>query len=62
MDMVISGFDYSPSIQKEWNQADLIISHAGIYPFFFANVRVRSILEALHLGSNHCDTKFRPHG
>jgi beta-1,4-N-acetylglucosaminyltransferase len=27
--MVISGFDYSPSIEKEMEQADMIISHAG---------------------------------
>jgi beta-1,4-N-acetylglucosaminyltransferase len=25
----IKGFDYSPSIEKEMQQADLIISHAG---------------------------------
>ena len=27
--MSITGFDYSPSIEKEMQQADLIISHAG---------------------------------
>jgi beta-1,4-N-acetylglucosaminyltransferase len=29
--MEISGFDYSPSIENEMKQADLIISHAGNY-------------------------------
>lgn len=27
----IEAFDYSPSIQKEIERADLIISHAGLY-------------------------------
>lgn len=30
-DFSITGFDYSPSIEKEIQQADLIISHAGIH-------------------------------
>lgn len=30
----VSGFDYSPSIDKEMKSADLIISHAGL---FFTN-------------------------
>lgn len=27
--MSMTGFDYSPSLEKEMRQADLIISHAG---------------------------------
>jgi beta-1,4-N-acetylglucosaminyltransferase len=47
----LTGFDYSPSIDKEMREADLVISHAGTK----LSVKVLitgsgSILEVLHLG------------
>src|SRR5271169_7067302 len=49
--MSITGFDYSPSLEKEMQQADLIISHAGIIFTDRSNsVGSGSVLEALHLG------------
>ena len=47
----ITGFDYSPSIEKEMQQADLIISHAGTKSRQLCNcLGSGSVLEALHLG------------
>ena len=47
----ITGFDYSPSIEKEMQQADLIISHAGSNTYQLSNcLGSGSVLEALHLG------------
>ena len=49
--MSITGFDYSPSLEKEMQQADLIISHAGIIFTGLSNsIGSGSVLEALHLG------------
>jgi beta-1,4-N-acetylglucosaminyltransferase len=46
----VTGFDYSSSIEKEMQQADMIISHAGICPVnLFDNEGSGSVLEALHL-------------
>jgi len=47
----ITGFDYSPSIEKEMQKADLIISHAGSKIHQLCNcLGSGSVLEALHLG------------
>jgi len=47
----ITGFDYSSSIEKEMQQADLIISHAGTKSRQLCNcLGSGSVLEALHLG------------
>jgi beta-1,4-N-acetylglucosaminyltransferase len=48
--IVISGFDYSPSIKREMELADLIISHAGSFLALYSISGSGSILEALHLG------------
>ena len=47
----ITGFDYSQSIEREMQQADLIISHAGSSTRQLCNILGSgSVLEALHLG------------
>jgi len=49
--MSLTGFDYSPSLEQEMQEADLVISHAGTT--VMASLLIRgsgSILEALHLG------------
>ena len=48
----ITGFDYSPSIDKEMKAADLIFSHAGLVftRMSLTSLGSGSVLEALHLG------------
>jgi beta-1,4-N-acetylglucosaminyltransferase len=38
--MIINGFDYSPSIEREMEQADMIICHAGWSFLLVADFRV----------------------
>jgi beta-1,4-N-acetylglucosaminyltransferase len=50
-ELSITGFDYSQSIEREMQQADLIISHAGSNTHQLCNILGSgSVLEALHLG------------
>jgi len=47
----LAGFDYSPSLEQEMQDADLVISHAGTQVVVSLLIRGSgSILEVLHLG------------
>ena len=51
--LAIRGFDYSHSIEGEMKEADLIISHAGIFVLVSSDLAGSgSLLEALHLGKS----------